>query len=401
MKKITLFFIVLATFFILLPQALADLIPPPPTGLTATYNCEWLLNKISWDVVPEAVSYNWYWDTEPGVTKDSNYGGNPSNAAIQHYGVVPGWTYYYRVSSVDSEGNESDLSLEEASASVPFAEEPEGVIDVWVTNVYYDGGADNGYLITGGWGDHYYSLIAFDIEDLPSNVNSAKIRLYHYQNNPAHTSSNYLDRVTSPWSENTKWGNKPSYINLRTIPAPVVESWYEIDITDLYNDWKNNLYPNYGIQLRATDTWEIYNVFYSSEYVCDPTLRPKLIVEVFEIDPIPDIKANGSDGPITVSPNTPVSITVSLDPGDYNTTSLDWWVLDMSPTEWRSYVAPTRWRNGVTRIRRPPREIQDKEILNDTLTLGTHIFYFALDSEVANGSADATWMDSVVVHVQE
>ncbi|SPD75631.1 hypothetical protein PITCH_A700001 [uncultured Desulfobacterium sp.] len=93
----------------------------PPTGLSAAYDSTNKWNWITWNPVTEAVSYNLYWGTESGVTKDSEYAGNTPNTEFSHTGVVPGWTYYYRVASVDANGNESDLS-EEESAYVPIDE---------------------------------------------------------------------------------------------------------------------------------------------------------------------------------------------------------------------------------------------------------------------------------------
>ncbi|MDZ7698242.1 MAG: hypothetical protein U5R49_15415 [Deltaproteobacteria bacterium] len=46
----------------------------------------------------------------------------------------------------------------------------------------------------------------------------------------------------------------------------------------------------------------------------------------------PDIRANGEDGPITVSRDTAVSITVALDPGRLSGTMMDWWVAADTPT---------------------------------------------------------------------
>ena len=91
---------------------------PPPTGLTATYDSanNWIY--ISWNGVPGADSYNLYWGTETGVTKESEFAGNSTDPEFKftHTGVVPGWTYYYKVTALNTAG-ESDLSLE-ASAYV-------------------------------------------------------------------------------------------------------------------------------------------------------------------------------------------------------------------------------------------------------------------------------------------
>jgi hypothetical protein len=100
-------------------------VPPPPTGLSATYDPSNDWNYITWNPVPGADSYNLYWGTEPGVTKDSEYAGETANTEFSHTGVVGGWTYYYRVSAVNTVG-ESELS-DEVSVYVP-TQQPNPVI---------------------------------------------------------------------------------------------------------------------------------------------------------------------------------------------------------------------------------------------------------------------------------
>jgi hypothetical protein len=150
---------------------------------------------------------------------------------------------------------------------------------VWITSVYYSGGQDNYYLTIGGWGDWYYSLIKFNIDDLPVDVASAKIHLYPAdESDPALYVTSYLDRVTSQWDETTRWPNRPSYVNLSTLQPPIKDNWYVIDITEIYRSWKSGIYPNCGIQLRPTSNDHKYNTFYSSDYVDQPSFRPKLII---------------------------------------------------------------------------------------------------------------------------
>jgi formylglycine-generating enzyme required for sulfatase activity len=85
----------------------ADGLPPPPTGLTATAGVNTIL--LTWDAAPGATSYRVYWGTEDAVTTGSEYGGETTDTAFLHTGVLPGWTYYYRVASVAAAG-EGDLS---------------------------------------------------------------------------------------------------------------------------------------------------------------------------------------------------------------------------------------------------------------------------------------------------
>jgi len=276
---------------------------------------------------------------------------------------------------------------------------PDEGMDAWVTSVYSDYGRDDHKLRVGGWADYYYSLIRFDLKGLQSNVTSAKVYMYCFNDGHSNRPSMYLDRVTSIWDENTRWYDKPSYTNISTLPAPILDSWYVIDITDSYNSWKNDDYENYGIQLRPTSNNDDMNAFYSSDYMDDPSLRPKLVLEV---DPLPDIKVNGQNGPITVSSSTLVAITISLRPGDQSSKNVDWWIVANTPFGWYSYVYPTGWVTGINLCTQsqlfdlsPP-----FEIFNATLPIGKYFFYFAVDDNV-DGMPDATWMDSAEVDVQE
>lgn len=181
-------------------------------------------------------------------------------------------TDIYNLAEIDS------ITFVDSSSILIVQPDSSDGIDVWITSVYYGGGLDNEELKVGGWADYYYSLIMFDISDLPSNVSSAKIMLYCYTNNKGANVSMYLDRITSSWTENTKWQNRPNYINETELLSPTINAWYEIDITSIYNGWKLGTFTNYGIQLRPTGISNQFNFFHSSDYVIDPTLRPKLII---------------------------------------------------------------------------------------------------------------------------
>jgi parallel beta-helix repeat protein len=121
--------------------------------------------------------------------------------------------------------------------------------------------------------------------------------------------------------------------------------------------------------------------------------------------PMPDIRANGKSGPLTVSKETPVSITVSLDPGDQAGENADWWVVAHTPFDtplnWYSYVYPEGWRYGIFPcVQTPLYQVPPSfEVLNMALPPGDYTFYFAID-ENADGIVDETWKDSVEVRVE-
>lgn len=116
-----------------------------------------------------------------------------------------------------------------------------------------------------------------------------------------------------------------------------------------------------------------------------------------------DIRANGSDDPISVSSDTPVFITVSLNPGDLAHQNADWWIAAYTPIGWYSYVLPNHWLPGINLCAQfplfdvyPPFPLLDGNLC----IAGDYIFYFALDNN-ADGLLDATWLDYVEVHVEE
>jgi parallel beta-helix repeat protein len=122
-------------------------------------------------------------------------------------------------------------------------------------------------------------------------------------------------------------------------------------------------------------------------------------------EPVPDIKANGQDGPITVNAGDSVSISVSLGPGVWNGRNADWWVAAYtpfdSPLNWYTYVYPEGWRTGIqVGVQMPLLELLDPlNVLNMVLPVGDYTFYFAVDGNM-DGKPDATWLDSVEVYVE-
>jgi hypothetical protein len=62
-------------------------------------------------------------------------------------------------------------------------------------------------------------------------------------------------------------------------------------------------------------------------------------------EPLPDIKANGSDGPLTVTQADNLIIEVALDPGIYTGYPADWWVLADTPFGWY-YYDRVSWKPG-------------------------------------------------------
>ncbi|GAF99391.1 unnamed protein product, partial [marine sediment metagenome] len=83
--------------------------PSVPTTVTATSGNEEI--TISWDSVTDATSYNIYWSTSQGVTKDTGTKISAFSSPYTHTGLTNGTTYYYVVTAENSYG-ESDESGE-------------------------------------------------------------------------------------------------------------------------------------------------------------------------------------------------------------------------------------------------------------------------------------------------
>lgn len=165
--------------------------------------------------------------------------------------------------------------------------------DIWTTSVFSNppntDGTPNGVtdvkLWVGGWGDTYYAYLKFDLSILPQHATTATVWLYSGPGpHPSTRVGMYLDRVTQSWDAAyatgiLRWSEKPTTTNLRTLSAPSgTDTWYSVDITDLYNGWQGGTYPNFGLALRPLGTSDQFNYFKSSRYTDDPTLRPKLVV---------------------------------------------------------------------------------------------------------------------------
>lgn len=169
---------------------------------------------------------------------------------------------------------------------------PEDGQDIWTTSFYSNGtntvganGIANETIVVGGWADYYHVYLKFNLTGLPTQASSAVIQLYSFtgwHSGFVNVSMN-LDRVTQDWeaifaTTIMKWVDQPAAVNVRTIPAAAKESWYSIDVTDLYNAWQAGTYPNHGIALRPTGNANQWNYFWSSRYMVNPALRPKLVV---------------------------------------------------------------------------------------------------------------------------
>jgi len=106
-------------------------------------------------------------------------------------------------------------------------------------------------------------------------------------------------------------------------------------------------------------------------------------------NPLPDIKANGSDGPLTITKGTNLSVTVALGPGKQVALSSDWWVMTLNPFGKYWYIPGNGWIKSNSPIRAyggPLFNLPSYNILNSSnLPVGNFKFYFGVDL-LMNGS---------------
>ncbi|MFC1454097.1 zinc-dependent metalloprotease family protein [Verrucomicrobiota bacterium] len=107
-------------------------------------------------------------------------------------------------------------------------------------------------------------------------------------------------------------------------------------------------------------------------------------------DPVtgPLIKANGSSGAVIVNNSETVSISVEIDPGQYNGTNADWWVVAFTRSgQWYYLNSSMEWTefNGDLALCQPVYQgelfnLPSTTVLNRfILSRGTYDFWFAVD----------------------
>jgi hypothetical protein len=122
-------------------------------------------------------------------------------------------------------------------------------------------------------------------------------------------------------------------------------------------------------------------------------------------DPSPDIKANGSDGPITITTNDTLTVAISLDAGNGAGQNADWWAAaNTSFSGWFYYSLTGGWLSGLTVTHQGPlADLSSTNILNGAsgLPTGTYTIYFAVDTTMDGSVSSPVYSDSVVVTVTQ
>ena len=117
-----------------------------------------------------------------------------------------------------------------------------------------------------------------------------------------------------------------------------------------------------------------------------------------------DIRANGSDGPITVSPSTPIAIKISLNSGAKMGDAADFWIAVHTPFNppgnWYSYGLSGVWMPGLHMCAQMALfDFTGFQLLNGVLPSGSYTFYFGVNDPIQSIFSPWWGMDSVEVNV--
>ncbi len=145
-----------------------------------------------------------------------------------------------------------------------------------------NGRPDDFEIRIGGWGDYWTSYLQFELTAIPAGaiLESAYLHLF---NNRVDTNDNYgkLYRVAEYWDESdpeeTSFPESLDYgMSYQFVPN---NDWWVVDVSEIVTDWKAGTYDNYGFKALGQYNNNFHGKgFYSSDYLDDPTLRPKLVV---------------------------------------------------------------------------------------------------------------------------
>ncbi len=127
--------------------------------------------------------------------------------------------------------------------------------------------------------------------------------------------------------------------------------------------------------------------------------------------PLPDIKANHSDGPLTITGNASLTLSFELNAGDYDGFEADWWIVRHDPDGlWYTMDETLDWKFLSTDFY----TVSQRELFHfdtgewmtlsmeiENLIAGPYGFYFGIDLKM---DGDVTWeslyYDYVIVNVE-
>lgn len=143
--------------------------------------------------------------------------------------------------------------------------------------------------IMAGHGDgsnnrHLWGLVQFtDLSNLPGNVASAKLELFRNGGSGTGTTLSAY-QIAEDWVANAVvWTNQPAVVATPVCTITVPDScgiWHSLDITPLYNAWKDGTAANHGVELRTGENNGETFEYRSSHYTANWTQQPRLVLSL-------------------------------------------------------------------------------------------------------------------------
>lgn len=286
---------------------------PPAVGEVRAENVTRTAADIKWSTDEQANS-----QVEYGTTTSYGSSTTISQAMVnQHTVALSGLTedtvYHYRVKSADLFGNTTvsgDYVFQTAKL-VTIQPAPVQGQDTWISNsgatLNYGGSTDLNIGNQSAGSDNRRSLLKFDLSAIPvgSTINSATMSLYQHAQQDATTPQLGVYYTTRSWTEGTgngtattdgaTWNSYNGTSNWTTAggdfngtaqataTAPnSTNAWVDFSITGLAQSWVSGTFANEGMFVKKSGenpAVSDYKTFYSSDYLGDSSLRPKLVIE--------------------------------------------------------------------------------------------------------------------------
>lgn len=129
--------------------------------------------------------------------------------------------------------------------------------DTYYGTTFTTGGApESTQLWYGGWGDHYYGFVEWDLSGTPKDTDTSLCRVFFYvEQVPTNDPVPKYYRVTSSWTETgVNSTTNPTFdpTPFATPPSVMTAGANFTDITTQYNNWRNGSQSNFGLSIRDT-----------------------------------------------------------------------------------------------------------------------------------------------------
>lgn len=173
-----------------------------------------------------------------------------------------------------------DARLWDINPSMNYGTEPDFIAAAWTW------GGSSGLL---------RSLIQFDLSAIPANstIVSANLSLFYNSTSTsagqAGANASYLQRVTSTWDESSvTWNNQPSTTSANQIllaqSSATNQSYPNINVSAIVQDWINNPSTNYGFLLKLQNEVQMVSMKFCSSDAADSTKWPALEITYIPSD---------------------------------------------------------------------------------------------------------------------